>query len=153
MDDIRAANQAIVYRLPSIVFRLPPRGAHPTDQAAILALDLAQAREGCQQALALGFGIVNAGQQRLGQLEQRLFAKAATNKIGQRLVGIAPTRRDDQIKQHAQFAQRRQQWRSQKRPELGWHNQRHAFGHWAQPTAREKIDLAPQLVGANQLIF
>ena len=58
-------------------------GEHAADQAAVLLFDIAEAREGGQQALLLRFGVVNAGHQRLGDLVQGLAAQTAADKFGQ----------------------------------------------------------------------
>ena len=51
-----------------------------------------------------GFGVVDAGQEGLGDLVERFRAETAGDEIPERLVGVAFARGDEELEAHAQLA-------------------------------------------------
>jgi len=72
----------------------------------VLLLQCAEAREGGEQALAVCLGVVDARQQRLCDLVERLRAEAAADERGQGFILAVAARGDEQVQPHAQLAER-----------------------------------------------
>ena len=129
----------------------PLRRQHPLGDAPVLRLQLAEAREGRQQALLVRLGIVDARHQRLGDLVQAFTAQPPPHKLGQRLVAVVAARRDKEVHPHAQLAPRRDQGREDKGLELGGHDHQHAVGQRLGLALVQHIGLALPLVGAQHV--
>ena len=123
---------------------------HPPDKASVAKLRLAKARERGKQALALGLSVVDAGQEGLGDLVQRLGAEATGDEIPERLVCVALSGGDEELKTHAQFAQRRDERRQKEGLELGRNQQEDAVRQRDRSALREDVDLPGSVVRAEQ---
>ncbi len=101
--------------------------AQPANHAPIAPLHRPVLWERRLDALLLRHPVVHPRQQRLGQLVQRLRPEAPPHEARQRLVRLAPPRRQHEIQPHPQLAPRREEWRAHEWPQPRRRHQLHAL--------------------------
>ena len=118
----------------------------------MLLLHLEEHGKGRAHAHLLGVAGVDAGDDGLGHLGERLAPEPPAHEDAEALVVAGPAPRQHQVEPHAQLAAPADEARQGERHESGRNHQDQTLGQLVQPPAREDVALADVFVGVEQTV-